>query len=136
MQIIKRDGSRQEFNSEKIKVAIQKAFNEVPTETITEEKLNNLVETIVGYFILENGKTVEDVQDAVERFLMKEQYFDTAKHYITYRYEHALARDKYKKLMSTVKEKLEAKNIENQNANLDENTFSGREKEALATINP
>ena len=134
MQIIKRDGSRQEFNSEKIKTAIQKAFNEVPTETITEEKLNNLVETIVGYFILENGKTVEDVQDAVERFLMKEQYFDTAKHYITYRYEHALARDKYKKLMSTVKEKLEAKNVENQNANLDENTFSGREKEALATI--
>lgn len=134
MQIIKRDGSYQEFDSNKIKYAIQRAFEEVPTEHITEKKLNNLVETITGYIILEGIKTVEDIQDAVERFLMSNKYYDTAKHYITYRYRHQLARDRYKEMMDAVKEKIEAKNVQNQNANLDENSFGGRVNEANGLI--
>lgn len=134
MQIIKRDGSFQDFDSNKIKNAIQRAFDEVPSESISENKLNKLVETITGYIILEGIKTVEEIQDAVERFLMKEKYYDTAKHYITYRYTHQLARDRYREMMDAVKEKIEAKDVQNQNANLDENSFGGRVNEANALI--
>lgn len=133
-EIIKRDGSKQAFDSNKIKNAMRKAFNEVPSEHISDEDLQKLTEQIVGYMILEGITNVEDIQDAVERFLMKNQYYETAKTYITYRYKHQLARDKYTELMSVVNEKLTASNVQNQNANLDENTFSGREKEALSAI--
>lgn len=50
----------------------------------------------------------------------------TARAYITYRYRHELARDKYRTLMKDVEEKLSAQNVQNQNANLDEHSFGGR----------
>ena len=134
MEIIKRDGSSQEFNSNKIKVAIQKAFDDTLTENISEEQLNKLVETITGYIVLEGIKHVEDIQDAVEDFLMTNGYHQTAKNYIKYRYKHQLARDRYKEMMDAVKEKIEAKNVQNQNANLDENSFGGRVNEANGLI--
>ena len=134
MEIIKRDGSKQEFNSNKIKIAIQKAFNETLTENISEEQLNKLVETITDYIILEGITHVEDIQDTVEDFLMQNEYHQTAKNYIKYRYKHQLARDRYKEMMDAVKEKIEAKNIQNQNANLDENSFGGRVNEANGLI--
>ena len=134
MEVIKRDGKIQEFNSNKIKIAIQKAFDDTLTENISEENLNKLVETIVGYIVLEGIKHVEDIQDAVEDFLMKNEYHQTAKNYIKYRYKHQLARDRYKEMMDAVKEKIEAKNVQNQNANLDENSFGGRVNEANGLI--
>ena len=136
MQIIKRDGSKQDFNQDKIKVAIQKAFLDTPSEglKVDEKELNRLTSIITGFITLEGINNVEDIQDAVEYSLMQQGYFDTARAYIKYRHEHKLARDKYSTLMQAVKAKLEAKNVENSNANLDENTFSGREKEAFGTI--
>ena len=135
MQIIKRDGSKQDFNQDKIKVAIQKAFLDTPSEglKVDEKELNRLTSIITGFITLEGINNVEDIQDAVEYSLMQQGYFDTARAYIKYRHEHKLARDKYSTLMQAVKAKLEAKNVENSNANLDENTFSGREKEAFGT---
>lgn len=132
--VIKRDGSTQPFDNFKIKSAIQKAFNEVPSEDISNEDLDNLTEQIVNHMSAKNIMKVEDIQDVVEKFLMQNTYYETAKAYITYRYKHQLARDRYSELMLVMKEKLTASNVENQNANLDENTFSGREKEAFSAI--
>lgn len=136
MQVIKRDGTKQDFNQDKIKVAIQKAFLDTPSEglKVDERELNRLTSIITGFITLEGIKHVEEIQDAVEYCLMQQGYFDTARAYIKYRHEHKLARDKYSTLMQVVKAKLEAKNVENSNANMDENTFSGREKEAFGTI--
>ena len=61
---------------------------------------------------------------------MSTKYKDVAKRYINYRYLHNLARDRYKKLMETVGEKLSASNVQNQNANVDEHSFGGRTGEA------
>ena len=134
MEIIKRDGSKQAFDSTKIRNAISKAFAEVPSEYISSKDLDMLVETITGYIVLEGIQHVEDIQDAVESFLMRNQYYETAKHYIKYRYKHQMARDKYKEMMDAVREKIEAKNVQNQNANVDEHSFGGRMGEMSSAI--
>lgn len=65
---------------------------------------------------------------------MSRGYYELAKEYIQYRYIHKLARNKYRELMDTVEEKLMAKNVANQNANVDEKSFGGRVGEASDAI--
>ncbi len=125
-EIIKRDGSKQLFDENKIRNALTQAFNDTK-EPISN--FNNLILNIVKDINSLNINTVEGIQDIVEDHLMKEKYYKTAKHYITYRYTRQLARDNYSELMNAVKEKLEAKNVQNQNANLDEYSFGGRVNE-------
>lgn len=78
--------------------------------------------------------TVEQIQDIVELTLMKENKFEQAKAFIEYRQLHKLARNRYNEMMDAIREKIEAKNVQNQNANLDENSFGGRVNEANSLI--
>ena len=55
---------------------------------------------------------------------------DVAKAYILYRNERTKIRDRNSKLIKSVSEKLMAKNVQNQNANVDEKSFGGRMGEA------
>lgn len=125
MELIKRDGRKAEFNSEKIVKAISKAFAEVDIEEcdipqiIAEEIEQNYTEV----------KTVEDIQNDVERKLMRYEP-DVAKAYILYREERRKVRLQKDNLIATVRNKVGAKVIENSNANVDESSFSGRKKEA------
>ncbi len=90
--ITKRDGSVVEFNVNKIKDALIKAFNNT---NINNPNINE----IIDYITIELGKkennnyNIEDIQDLVEKTLMLFKYFDTAKHYINYRSEHNKNRD-------------------------------------------
>lgn len=77
---------------------------------------------------------VEEIQNMVETALMKNQKYDLAREYIKYRYIRELARNKNKDLMKAVEEKLSAKSVENQNANVDERSFGGRIGEATRYI--
>ena len=61
---------------------------------------------------------------------MEEGYFEVARHYIKYRYLHGMIRDQYQALMNEVSKKLDATDIQNQNANVDEASFGGRQGEA------
>lgn len=61
---------------------------------------------------------------------MATKYKDIAKAYIEYRQLHKMARSQYKELMHAVAEKLQAKDVKNQNANVDEMSFGGRVGEA------
>lgn len=54
--------------------------------------------------------------------------------FIRYRYKRELVRNSKEYLMNEVAEKLEAKNIQNQNANIDERSFGGRMGEASRAI--
>ena len=45
-----------------------------------------------------------------------------------------MARNQYKELMDAVSEKLTAKNVQNQNANVDEHSFGGRIGEAASVV--
>ena len=74
---------------------------------------------------------IELIQDAVISFLEKERGCKkVASHYKEYRETRDRARNKSNKILQGMKEKLDAKNIENQNANVDEMSFGGRMGEA------
>ena len=91
MKVIKRDGRAVEFNSEKIRIAIEKANKEVrPSLRATEEEINNIIK-----YVEEMDKKrilVEDIQDIIEEKLMEINKYDLAKKYIVYRYTRALVR--------------------------------------------
>jgi len=93
-KIIKRDGSKVKFNSEKITNAIKKAgqatgeFGEEVAKKLTLRVLNIAYEVIVDRL-----PTVEKIQDIVEEVLISSQYKKTAKAYIIYRDQHARIRE-------------------------------------------
>lgn len=127
MQVIKRDGRKVDFDKNKIKEAVLKAFNEVYPNANDDNisDANYVCKEVCNSIDKFNEISVEQIQDVVENILMG---YDTvvAKAYITYRYRHTMARDEYKALMADVKEKLSAENVQNQNANVDEYSFGGR----------
>ena len=137
-QVIKRNGKLQEFNKHKIYVAISAAvLDTYPDCSIKDfdKDISNLTKEIIKKIYTEFGDSVfiEDIQDAIEDELMGYDKF-IAKNFITYRYRHALARDRYKILMSDVKDKLLARNVVNQNANVDEKSFGGRKGETTDLV--
>ena len=95
MKIIKRDGSKVDFELEKIKTAIYKSFRSVDS-TITDEKLDyiaqKIVKTIEEKFPTDHTVTVEEVQDLVELNLIDENYYREVKSYILYRAKHNMDR--------------------------------------------
>lgn len=133
MIVIKRDGRKVEFDKNKIVNAINKAFIEVDRELSNETIAisNNIADFVESR---DRDISVEEIQDIVEHKLMASKRKDVAKAYIKYRYLKGMARDQYKELMDTVAEKLTAKNIQNQNANVDETSFGGRTGEATDVV--
>lgn len=95
MKIIKRDGSKVDFELEKIKRAIFKAFKSVDS-TITDEKLEyiaqKIVRTIEEKLPADHTVTVEEVQDLVELNLIDENYYREVKSFILYRAKHNMDR--------------------------------------------
>ena len=93
MEVIKRDGRKVEFDKDKIREAVLKAFNEVypnaSKDNITDA--NYVCEEVCNSIDKLNEISVEQIQDVVENILMG---YDTvvAKAYITYRYRRELAR--------------------------------------------
>ena len=136
MQYIKkRDGRLVRFNRNKITNAILSAFKEVDGEisNYAIEKANKIA-TYIEQLNTKDLLTVEEVQDMVERGLMSTKRKDVARRYITYREERARIRNWNTKMMDIVAEKLEAANVQNQNANVDEYSFGGRRGEADSVI--
>ena len=132
MYVIKRDGTRVLFDINKIVNAINKAMIHVDGslyETETAEEIASIIAS-------ENKDdvTVEHIQDRVEEELMKSSRPDVAKAYILYRDERTRHRDRRSKLIEAVMRRNDATAVENANANVDEHSFSGREKEASSDI--
>jgi len=136
-QIIKRDGRLVDFDPEKIKNAVLAAFLQVDGEITdyAKQKADNIANYIEGYMEgIPNELTIKDIQDLVEHGLMCGKRKDVATAYIEYRYDRDKARKWNSQMMRAYKDKLAAKNIENQNANVDEHSFGGRRGEAHAVI--
>lgn len=135
LYITKRDGRKVPFNKNKIITAILKAFIAVDGEVsdYATEKANKIAD-FVEKTIEEKELGVEEIQDLVEKGLMSTKRKDVAKAYITYREERARVRSWNNKMMDIVAEKLEATNVQNQNANVDEYSFGGRRGEADGVI--
>ena len=130
LEVIKRDGNIVDFDSSKIKNAINKAFYQVYQNYNFD--VDDLTDSVVEKIKDRNAVSVETIQDIVEHTLMENEYFDVAKAYITYRYDRQIQRNQ--KLINQMKEKLEASNVKNQNANVDEKSFGGRMGEAEGVI--
>ena len=89
MQIIKRDGSIEEFNVDKIISAVEKAF-----KSCNKKMPQYLYDMIGALFGTLEGDTIgiEEIQNKVEDVLMNDKHFDVAKSYIIYREQHKQAR--------------------------------------------
>ena len=129
--VIKRDGRKVPFDRTKIENAILKAFYEVDKniDDYAKDKASN-----IANYVAEEAKkkefTITEIQDLVENGLMSTKRKDVARAYITYRSERDRERMKNTALRKKVIEKLSAKNVQNQNANVDEHSFGGRIGEA------
>ena len=87
MEIIKRNGAAEQYDKEKIAVAIRKSFASTG-QTPDEERLYSMV-AAVEKIIIENPlkRTVENIQDEVEQCLMRNGYYNEAKSYILFRWQ-------------------------------------------------
>ena len=134
MYIIKRDGTRVPFDKEKIITAINKAFMEVDGELYEDETAEEIAEILEQHVesmkIARQLMTVEDIQNGVEQLLMASERKDVARAYIRYRYKKEVAREYKDDFIEAIGEKLNATNVQNQNANMDEKSFGGRIGEA------
>ena len=139
MNVIKRDGKIVPFDIDKIYIAIEKADRATTLKGQEGIKDFELIKEKIRIYFSERSELenieVEKIQDVVERFLMEEGAYDTAKNYIEYRLLHKLKRDKYNELMDTVESKLFGKENDKQNANVDELSFGGRMGEASRVLN-
>ncbi|MCK5491291.1 MAG: ribonucleoside triphosphate reductase, partial [Candidatus Pacebacteria bacterium] len=102
-QIRKRNGRIVKFEKNKLVSAIYKAFN--ATEEGSKRNAIELAKKVEcemnKRFTVRNGggelkietPTVEEIQDIVENFLIRESYIETAKSYIIYREQHRLMRE-------------------------------------------
>ena len=136
MKVIKRNGSEVQFDRAKIEMAIAKANMSVEPEYRMSD--TDIVLTALAVeekcTDLDRECSVEEIQDMVEERLMSSGYFYVARAYVRYRYLRSMARNQYKDMMGAVAEKLTAKNVQNQNANVDEASFGGRIGEAADVV--
>lgn len=133
MTVKKRDGRKVKFDKEKIKVAVLKAFLDVDGEetTYAKDKAREIANHIES---LDKNMNVEEIQDIVEEKLMASNRKDVAKTYIIYRNDRNREREKNSNIVKKVMKRVSASDVENANANVDERSFSGREKEASADV--
>ena len=91
MKVIKRDGRKVEYDSDKIVIAISQANREVGGK---DKVSRSSIEFITKYIESLNKPTmhVEEIQDIIERKLMEFGKFTLAKKYILYREKHAMLR--------------------------------------------
>lgn len=94
MKIIKRSGEEVDYDAAKIENAIIKANNSVADS----ERMDPLtIRIIVNAVTLEceylgRAPSVEEIQDMVENHIMRQNAFNVARNYITYRYKRAVIR--------------------------------------------
>ena len=134
----KRDGRLVPFDQEKIKQAVHKAFIAVDgaLTPYAEEKAKNIADYVESFFYAneQDVATIEEIQDLVEKGLMSTRRKDTARAYITYRNERTRQRRINGETYKLIKEKISAKNVQNQNANVDEHSFGGRMGETTSAV--
>lgn len=90
MQVIKRDGSIEEFKIEKIIDAVTNAF-----ESLDMEIPNKVLNLLTIYFNSLKGDTIgiEEIQDRVETLLWDNGFKKVGKAYSIYRYQHQMDRE-------------------------------------------
>jgi len=104
--VTKRNGEKVLFDSERIKMAVEKAWKaaDYQGELDQFERVNADIINEVQAIFTDSSIGVEDIQDVVEKKLVKHGLYEISKRYILYRENRAKIRDEKKK---TVAEKAE-----------------------------
>lgn len=132
LKVIKRDGSKEVFNKQKIKNAVIGAINNIKNVTYEDEKCAEDI-AYASLVVLENKGNInadntidiEKIQDMIEEELMRKARYDVAKQFITYRYERAEQRNKANSLDKKIQDLVEMKADESvSNANKDGKKFN------------
>ena len=136
MKVEKRDGTIQQYNFAKIENAITKVFSaigeDVPEKFIEQlkEHFDNIVAKKSASYVM----PIEDIQDILRDFLIKKNKNKAVETFILYRNKREEAREQKSWLSKEIARKLKGKDVENQNANLDEASFGGRIGEAARVV--
>ena len=133
MEVIKRDGRKQEFSCVKVYTAIINACEAVDKE-ITEESKELAFKISKAIGEMNKTMTVEEIQDIIEKKLMSSSRKDVAKAYIIYREERTRERERNSPFLKDARKRAKATDVQNQNANVDEKSFGGRKGEADAEL--
>ena len=132
--VIKRDGRLEKFSPKKIEEAVKKAFVSVDGEENGQCAAVAKEIAVAVTAEMKKSKSVEEIQDIVEAKLMESDRKDVAKAYILYRNERTKVRERNGRLVQKVLDRATSSVDNRSNANVDEKSFSGREKEASADI--
>jgi ribonucleoside-triphosphate reductase len=132
MIVIKRNGNSVPFDKYRIINAVNKALMEVDGQLYETDTAESIAAEIAAKN--KDSISVEEIQDLVEDYLMESERKDVARAYIRYRYKKEVARKVNSDFFDAIGEKLAAKNIQNQNANVDEASFGGRIGEASSVM--
>src|SRR5438445_13881250 len=91
VKVKKRDGRVVDFNSTKITEAIFDAANSVGGSDVNlaEDLTSQVIKILEEKYGKENMRSVETIQDIVEKFLMEGGQAKTAKDYMLYRQKRA-----------------------------------------------
>lgn len=128
--VIKRDGTKEDFNPNKIKRAVSKVFISkglVPDVEYIDEIVNH-IDTAFNHANTEMD--IECIQDAIIEEL-KGSYPEIATEYSNFRDQRQRYRNRRSEILKAMQKKLDAEGIENSNANLDEMSFGGRKGSAM-----
>ena len=119
--VIKRNGSEDLFDEDKIVNALFKANDSTIKNKITKKQIGEIADHIKRKVDeTPHALNIEDIQDMVENELMQIRAFDVARSYITYRYKRALARQHNTtddKILSLIEHNNEEVKQENSNKN-------------------
>ena len=129
MKIIKRDGRTQEYSWAKVENVVCKAFGAVKQD-VPEKFLEQLKQSVDAAIKNKETFTVEEMQDLIQKELIKRNKYDVVEEFIIYRNKRNEIREQKSALVQNISKKLNGSNIENQNANVDEASFGGRIGEA------
>ena len=130
----KRDNTTVPFDKQKIINAINGALIEVDGKLYEEDTARDIAEDIEKSLVGQTEVSIEELQNLVEEFLMRSERLDVARAYVRFRYKKEVARNYKHDFIDAIKEKLNADNIQKQNANVDEGSFGGRTGEASGVV--
>jgi len=134
IKVRKRDGAIVDFDKRKISNAIAAAMIDVDGMLFETDTAYDIAEDIERSLADGTLVSVEYLQNQVEQYLMRSERPDVARAYIRYRYKREVARECRADFLNAIGEKLEARNVVNQNANVDEHSFGGRIGEASSVM--
>lgn len=122
MKVIKRNGSKVDFDKNKIIKAINKAFIEVDGKLYENETAMDIADDIEKIARSVDSLSIEEIQNLVETYLMDSERTDVARAYIRYRYKREQDRatnsdleNRYQRLHKLITGQDEESNKENSN---------------------